>query len=75
MVDENALYNFLKNNKNSGAALDCFEEVSNFHSLLKLNIVQFTSHMGSYSKEGRDKQEKDSSKILVRELKKLGIYK
>jgi len=53
IVDETALEEFLKNNKNAFAAFDVFEKEPAFeHPLLKLNNFYATSHLGSMTKEG-----------------------
>lgn len=68
LVDDNALFDAIKNKKISGAAMDCFEEEPYNGPLIACSEVQFTAHMGSYAKQSRIKQEQDSCEILVNEL-------
>jgi D-3-phosphoglycerate dehydrogenase len=71
LIDEDSLYNALINNTISGAALDCFEIEPYNGPLKNLNNVILTSHMGSYAKESRLKQESDSVDILYDQLKNI----
>ena len=53
-VDEDALYNTLKNNKIAGAALDVFEsEPPKDTPLTSLDNVSMTPHIGANTKEGQ----------------------
>ena len=69
LIDDNALYKAISENKLAGAALDCFEQEPYSGELINCECVQFTAHMGSYAKQSRIQQEKDSCNILFRELK------
>jgi D-3-phosphoglycerate dehydrogenase len=68
MIDENALYNFLKEGYLSGAALDVFEHEPYTGTLKELNNVILTPHIGSYAKEARIEMERQSVENLLRGL-------
>jgi D-3-phosphoglycerate dehydrogenase len=54
IVDENALYNFLKDRKIAGAGIDVFEnEPPKDSPLLSLDNVILTPHLGANTKEGQ----------------------
>ena len=69
LIDDIALYKAISEKKIAGAALDCFEQEPYSGELMNCECVQFTAHMGSYAKQSRIQQEKDSCNTLVRELK------
>ena len=69
LIDDIALYKAISEKKIAGAALDCFEQEPYSGELINCEGVQFTAHMGSYAKQSRIQQEKDSCNTLVRELK------
>lgn len=71
MVDEEALYQALKNNKIAGAALDVFEEEPYNGKLKELDNVILTAHIGSYAKEARIKMEIESVENLLAGLKSI----
>ena len=73
VVDEEALYNILKSNKISGAALDVFLEEPYNGNFLKLKNVILTPHLGSYALEGKLKMEIDAVNNLVNFLNKKAI--
>ncbi len=68
LVCESDLVSALKNNEIKGAGLDCFEEEPYRGELINFNNVVLTSHIGSYAKEARLKQEIDSVKNILEEL-------
>jgi D-3-phosphoglycerate dehydrogenase / 2-oxoglutarate reductase len=53
VVDEEALYIALKENRIAGAALDVFEDEPYTGALAELDNVILTPHIGSYALEGR----------------------
>jgi len=69
LVDDNALYQAISDNKIAGAALDCFEQEPYTGPLVNCERVQLSSHMGSYASQSRVKQEQDSCTILMDELR------
>ena len=73
VVDEEALYNILKSNKISGAALDVFLEEPYNGNFLKLENVILTPHLGSYALEGKLKMEIDAVNNLINFLNKKTI--
>jgi len=68
IIDENALYNSLKKNNLMGAGLDVFHDEPYSGPLLKLSNVILTPHIGSYSKEIRNKMEIEAANNIVRGL-------
>ena len=75
LVDEDALYNVLKNKHIQGACLDVYQNEPYTGNLTQLDNIILTPHIGSYAKEARDKQEKESSENLFNELCKQQIIK
>ena len=70
VVDEEALYDAIKNGTLGGAALDVFEkEPAIGNKLAELDNVILTPHIGSYAKEGKLKMEVDAVMNLVNALK------
>jgi D-3-phosphoglycerate dehydrogenase len=69
VVNEEALYEALKNDHLSGAALDVFMDEPYEGPLKELNNVLMTAHIGSYAKESRIEMERQS---VVNLLKGLG---
>ena len=57
IIDEEALYNALKSERITGAALDVFTQEPYAGKLRELNNVVLTSHIGSYTAEARVKME------------------
>ncbi len=53
IIDEDALYNALKNGRIAGAALDVYEEEPYTGKLRELDNVVFTPHLGASTKEGQ----------------------
>jgi len=65
LVDENALIKILTEKRIAGAAMDCFEKEPYSGELIKFDNVVLTSHIGSYAKESRIKQEIDAVKNIL----------
>ena len=65
LVNENALIAALSEKRIAGAALDCFEKEPYSGELTKFDNVVLTSHIGSYAKESRIKQEMDAVKNIL----------
>lgn len=70
VVDETALYNSLKENKISFAALDVYNEEPYKGKLKELSNVILSCHVGSYAKEARIKMEIEAVHNLLEGLKK-----
>lgn len=68
LIDENALYFALKNNKIASAALDCYENEPYSGNLVELDNVTLTGHIGSYAKEARQMQELQAVENLLKNL-------
>jgi D-3-phosphoglycerate dehydrogenase len=73
LIDENALAQFLGEERLAGAALDCFETEPYNGPLAKLDNILLTTHIGSYAIEGRVNMEMTASTNLVDELRKTGV--
>lgn len=69
VVDETILYEYLKNDYLSGAALDVFEEEPYAGPLKELENIIVTPHIGSYAKESRVKMEMEAVENLLKGLK------
>ena len=69
VVDEDALYNALKDGKLAGAAIDVFSKEPNDGILCDLNNVILTPHLGSYALEGKLQMEIDAVQNLINALK------
>lgn len=65
LVDENALVKTLIEKRIAGAAIDCFEKEPYNGKLIEFDNVVLTSHIGSYAKESRIKQEIDAVKNIL----------
>jgi len=68
VVDEEALYEALKNDHLSGAALDVFMDEPYDGPLKELNNVLLTAHIGSYAKESRIEMERQAVVNLLKGL-------
>ena len=68
IIDENALYQSLVNNKIMGACLDVFNNEPYNGPLLELDNVLLTPHIGSYANEIRIKMELAATKNLIKGL-------
>lgn len=69
IVDEEALYNALKDGHLSGAAVDVFDKEPYNGPLRKLENVIVTPHIGSYALEARVDMEKKAVENLIEGLK------
>ena len=65
LIDEAFLYKMLEEKQIAGAALDVFSEEPYRGPLIKLSNVLLTPHIGSYTSEGRLKQEEQSINNLL----------
>jgi len=73
VVDEEALFEALKEGHLSGAALDVFEKEPYDGTFKKLDNVILTPHIGSYAKEARIKMECASVENLLKGLREVGV--
>jgi D-3-phosphoglycerate dehydrogenase len=69
LVDESALIRALENKQIAGAGIDCFEKEPYNGELIKFGNVVLTSHIGSYAKESRIKQEIDAVKNILENMR------
>lgn len=69
IVEEEALYAALKENKIAGAAIDVFEQEPYNGRLKELDNVILTPHIGSYAKEARIQMEIEAVENLLKGLK------
>ncbi len=65
VIDNEHLYNLLKNKKIFGACMDVFNEEPYFGKFTKLENVILTPHIGSYSKEIRSEMEKEALMSVI----------
>jgi D-3-phosphoglycerate dehydrogenase len=65
MVDEDALYDALREGRLAGAHFDCFEREPYDGPLSELPNVVLTSHIGSYAVEGRVRMEREAVENLI----------
>lgn len=72
LIDEDALYNFLKENPKAGAYLDTFEQEPYHGPLAQLEQVTMTPHVGSYAKEVRLNMEVETAEKTIRFFKENG---
>jgi D-3-phosphoglycerate dehydrogenase len=68
VVDEKALYNALKYNKLTGAAVDVFTKEPYEGPLCELDNIILTPHLGSYAAEGKLQMEIDAVQNLINVL-------
>lgn len=73
LIDEEALYNALAENRIAGVGLDVFEQEPYCGPLCRFSNITMTAHMGSYARECRGKQEKEAAVNLVNVLKDLNL--
>ena len=69
VVDEDALYDALKNGHLAGAAIDVFTKEPYNGPLCDLDNVVLTPHLGSYASEGKLQMEIDAVLNLINALK------
>lgn len=69
VVDEDALYNALKERRIAGAACDVFSKEPYEGKLIELDNIILTPHLGSYAEEAKLKMEIDAVNNLIRSLK------
>ncbi len=68
IVDEQALYEALKNKKIAGAALDVFAQEPYSGPLKELDNIILTTHIGSYAREARINMELEAVENLIQVL-------
>lgn len=68
LIDEEALYDYIKEGRIAGAALDVFEEEPYKGKLSELGNVILTPHIGSYARETRMKMEEQAVVNLFKGL-------
>ncbi len=73
LVDEDALYIALNENRIRGAAFDCFVDEPYEGKLLELDNIQFSAHMGSYAAESRSMMEQEACARLIVGLQEHGL--
>ncbi len=73
LIDELALYKFLREKKIAGAAIDVFEDEPNTGKLKELDNVILTPHIGTYTIETRKQMEIEAAENLIKGLKKVKI--
>ena len=73
LIDEDALYDALKDGKLYGAALDCFAQEPYTGKLTELDNIVLSSHMGSSTVETRAEMETQAIENLRKEFKNIGL--
>lgn len=68
LINESTLYNSLVSGRIKGAAIDCFEFEPYSGSLLELDNVILTAHIGSYAIESRNIMEVEAIKNVINSL-------
>ena len=71
MIDEDALYKSLKEKRILGAGLDVFNSEPYSGHLTEMDNIILTPHIGSYTKELREKMEIEATKNLIRGLNEI----
>lgn len=73
LIDEEALYNSLRDNEIAGAAVDAFEEEPYTGKLKRLDNVILTPHIGTYTVETRKQMEIEAVNNLIHGLKEVKV--
>lgn len=73
LINENVLYEYLKNHRISGAAIDVFENEPDVGRLKELENIILTPHIATYTVETRKQMEREAAENLVKGLKKVHI--
>lgn len=73
LIDENILYNFLKEKRIAGAAIDAFEDEPNTGKLKELDNIILTPHLGTYTIETRKQMEIEAAENLIKGLKMMKV--
>ena len=73
LVDEEALFNAIKNKKITGAAIDAFKDEPYKGDLIKLDNVILTPHIGTATIETRIDMEREAATKLIKGLKQKRI--
>lgn len=68
IVNEGDLYEILRDGKIAGAGIDCYEKEPYSGRLTELDNVVLTSHIGSYARESRLKQEIDAVNNIIENM-------
>ncbi|MGB9499236.1 MAG: phosphoglycerate dehydrogenase [Dissulfuribacterales bacterium] len=68
-IDEDLLYNAIKDGRLAGAAMDVFEKEPYNGPLKNLENIILTPHIGSYAKEARTEMERQAAINLIEGLK------
>lgn len=69
VIDEEALFTFLRDKRIAGAALDVFNKEPYQGPLCELDNIILTPHIGSYAKEARINMEREAVNNLLKGLK------
>lgn len=73
LIDEKSLYEALKNNSISAAAIDVLEDEPNSGNLKELDNIIITPHIGTFTVETRKNMEIEAAENLIFGLKKMKI--
>lgn len=68
LIDEKALYNKLKKNKNFRSILDCYDNEPYYGNLTSCENAILSPHVASFTKETRDLMEKNSFLNCIKNL-------
>ena len=73
IIDEDALYEALKNNKIGAAGIDAFEKEPYEGKLKELDNILLTPHIGTFNVETRKDMEVEAAENLIKGLKEVKI--